>query len=283
MNSDFFLPILFFGAIFAGLIGSLTGLGGGVVIVPLLVLGFGVDMRFAVGASLVAVIATSSGASAAFVREGFTNIRIAMLLQVATTAGALVGAAIALQASTGVISIIFGAILLYTAVASFTGRKGDAPTQTPDVTATRLGLNGTYPGANGLPIAYYPRNVIPAFAVMIGAGVLSALAGIGSGVVKVLAMDKCMGLPFKVSTATSNLMIGVTALASAGIYFHRGQIEPRVAAPVAVGALIGSFIGARLLPRLRVTLLRKLFAAVVLVVGGQMIVRGAQAILGGAA
>lgn len=266
----------------AGLIGSLTGLGGGVVIVPLLVLGFGYDLRYAVGASLVAVIATSAGAAAAYLREGYTNIRIGILLEVATTIGALSGAVLAAYTPNNIISGVFGVVLLYTAITTFFTRGETVGAVSPDPLATRLSLNGSYPvkGDSGtLYKQYYPHHVVPTFIVMIGAGVLSALVGIGSGIVKVFAMDKLMGLPFKVSTTTSNFMIGVTAAASAGVYFQRGQIEPRIAAPVAMGALAGAYVGAKLLPRLNVTLLRRIFACVVLVVGLQMLYR---AIAGGA-
>jgi len=283
VNAVIFIPVLLVASTLAGLIGSLTGLGGGIVIVPLLVLGFGVDVRYAIGASLIAVIATSSGAAAAFVRDGYTNIRVGMLLEVATTAGALAGAAIAIYMPAAGISLLFGAVLLYTAVATFIRSKPVSLSMDPDLLATRLQLNGDYPTEKGVKAPYYPRRTIPAFCVMFGAGVLSALAGIGSGIVKVLAMDKLMGLPFKVSTATSNFMIGVTASASAGVYFYRGQIEPRSAAPVAVGALAGAFLGARLLPKINVAMLRRGFSCVVCVVGVQMIYRGVAGLFGSTA
>ena len=277
LESTFSLSV-FAASILAGLLGSLTGLGGGVVVIPVLVLLFGVDLRYAIGASLIAVIATSSGSAAAYVREGFTNIRIAMLLEVATTIGALVGATLAAFTPVPTISIIFGLVLLYTALSSIRTPKPHPLDQQPDPLATRLKLNSTWPvkspdGTTRFD-PYYPRHIPAGFAIMFGAGVLSALVGIGSGVVKVFAMDRLMRLPFKVSTTTSNFMIGVTAAASAGVYFHRGQIDPRIAAPVAIGALCGSFIGARILPHANVRALRLIFASLVAVAGAQMLIKG---------
>ena len=271
-------PSLFAASILAGLLGSLTGLGGGVVIIPVLVLLFGIDMRYAIGASLIAVIATSSGSAAAYVREGFTNIRIAMLLEVATTTGALLGAILAAYTPISAISIIFGLVLLYTALSSLRTPKPHPLDQQPDPLATRLQLNGSWPvrnpdGSSHLE-TYFPRHIPAGFAIMFGAGVLSALVGIGSGIVKVFAMDRLMRLPFKVSTTTSNFMIGVTAAASAGVYFHRGQIDPRIATPVAIGALCGSFLGAKILPHAKVKTLRIIFACIVAIAGTQMLMKG---------
>jgi len=274
MTSAVFTLILFASSIGAGLLGSLTGLGGGIIITPILVLGFGVDIRYAVGASLIAVIATSSGAAAAFVREGFTNVRIAMLLEVATVIGAITGALIAAKTPPGGILLVFGVVLIYTAYSSITA-KTSKPFDGPiDPLAQKLKLSGTYPTKDGTLEAYSPRRIPLGFALMYGAGVLSALIGIGSGVIKVLAMDRAMGLPFKVSTTTSNFMIGVTAAASAGVYLHRGQIDPILAAPVALGALVGAYLGAKILPGANVVTLRRIFAAVVVVVALQMIYKG---------
>src|SRR5271169_2998150 len=210
----------------AGFLGSLTGLGGGVVLVPLLTLLFHVDIRYAIGASLVSVIATSSGAAAAYVKEGFTSNRIGMFLQVATTLGALAGAAIATTVSTRFIAVIFGLVLIYSALLSSKGKKTTAEDDKPDRLARYLKLNGAYPDSGGSFVYYRVRGVPAGFSLMAVAGALSGLLGIGSGAVKVLAMDKAMRLPFKVSTTTSNLMIGVTAAASAGVYLSRGYIDP---------------------------------------------------------
>jgi uncharacterized protein len=190
------------GSFAAGLLGALTGLGGGVVIVPLLTLGFGIDFRYAVGASLVAVIATSSGAAAAYVREGYTNVRVGMLLEMATTVGALLGAYLAGVVSTSALAIVFGLVLIYSAYAS--SRPGpERLVSTPDPLARRLRLDDSFPSLTGEQ-AYHVQRVPLGFALMTAAGTLSGLLGIGSGAVKVLAMDQAMCLPFKVSTTTSN-------------------------------------------------------------------------------
>lgn len=268
-----FSALILAASLLAGLLGSLTGLGGGAIIIPLLVLAFRVDLHYAIGASLIAVIATSSGAAAAYVKEGYTNVRIGMLLEVATTVGALAGAWLARGVPTTAISIIFGLVLLWTAYNAISPPQPHPKGSTPDPLATRLRLNGTYPTPQG-PHPYLVRNVPLGFAIMLAAGGLSALLGIGSGVIKVLAMDRVMRLPFKVSTTTSNFMIGVTAAASAGIYLHRGQIEPTLATPVALGALGGSFLGARLLPRMKTRGLRIVFAGIVILSGLEMIYKG---------
>ncbi len=260
------------GALAAGLLGALTGLGGGAVIVPMLTLLFGVDIRYAIGASLVSVIATSSGAAAAYVREGFTNIRVGMLLEVATTVGALVGAYVALLVAPATIAVIFGIVLLFTAYQSLQP-KVEHVTDVPSGLAARLRLGSTYPTPQGLQ-RYEVQRVPLGFILMFAAGVLSALLGIGSGVVKVLAMDQAMRLPFKVSTTTSNFMIGVTAAASAGVYLHRGYIDPAIAFPVMIGVLAGATLGARLLPVLRTKWLRWLFTAVVVVMALEMLYNG---------
>ncbi len=257
----------------AGLLGALTGLGGGVVIVPALALIFHVDMRYAIGASLISVIATSSGAAVSYVREGYSNVRIGMFLEVATTLGALGGAYLATIISTHAIGIIFGITLLYSAWSGFRNNQ-DKILQTHNALAERLNLRGDYPTDKG-PQAYVAQNVPAGFGIMAIAGILSGLLGIGSGAVKVLAMDHAMKLPFKVSTTTSNFMIGVTAAASAGVYLGRGYIAPGLAAPVMLGVLAGSLIGARLLVRIRVPVLRVIFAVVIVALGVEMIYSGA--------
>ncbi len=243
------------GAFLAGLLGSLTGLGGGVVIVPMLTLLFGVDIRYAIGTSLLAVIATSSGAAAAYVREGYTNIRLGLLLEIATTAGALTGAALAIGASADLIAVIFGIVLLFSAYLSLKGVPPVKPDAQVTRLSTRLRLNSTYPTPTGLQ-AYGVHAVPLGFGLMYVAGVLSGLLGIGSGAVKVLAMDRAMRVPFKVSTTTSNFMIGVTAAASASVYLHRGYLDPGLSMPIVLGVLCGATIGAKLLARGRVGVLR---------------------------
>ncbi len=257
-----FTLIVWAGSFAAGFLGSLTGLGGGVVIVPFLTLALGVDIHYAIGASLVSVIATSSGAAAAYVREGFTNIRIGMLLEVATTLGALAGAYLATRLSSQPIAIVFGLALLVSAYLSGRQPTNQTGAPEPDPLATRLRLDSSYPSVDG-PRAYHVTGVPAGFGLMTVAGVLSGLLGIGSGAVKVLAMDQAMRLPFKVSTTTSNFMIGVTAAASAGVYLSRGYIDPGLAMPVVLGVLLGSVTGARLLAVTRQKWLRIVFTIVI--------------------
>jgi len=268
-----FTVLIALGSFVAGFLGALTGLGGGVVVVPLLALAFGVDIRYAIGASLVSVIATSSGAAAAYVREGYSNIRIGMFLEIATTIGAIVGAMIATHVTTSTIGIVFGLVLLYSAFLSGRPQTNVPVDDSPDRLATSLKLNGTYPVGNSLR-AYTVHRVPLGFSLMFGAGTLSGLLGIGSGALKVIAMDQAMLIPFKVSTTTSNFMIGVTAAASAGIYLSRGYIDPGIAMPVMLGVLAGSLLGARVLVKARTKWLRLVFSAVIVVLGLEMIYNG---------
>jgi uncharacterized protein len=273
LNTLEFTAVIGLGALLAGFLGSLTGLGGGVVIVPLLTVVFGVDIHYAIGAALVSVIATSSGAAAAYVREGYSNVRVGMFLEIATTVGALVGAALILHLRVSIISIVFGVVLLYSAYASVTEHVHAGTSDRPDRVATWLRMDSTYPTASGLE-SYHVRGVPQGFVLMFVAGVLSGLLGIGSGAVKVLAMDKAMKLPFKVSTTTSNFMIGVTAAAGAGVYLRRGYIDPGLAMPVMLGVLAGSLTGARVLAVARVKVLRVVFSAVIAVLAIEMIYNG---------
>jgi uncharacterized protein len=268
-----FTTLVALGAVVAGFLGALTGLGGGVVIVPLLALVFHVDIRYAIGASLVSVIATSSGAAAAYLREGFSNIRIGMFLEIATTLGAIVGALIATHVSTTTIAILFGVFLLYSAYLSSRPRQQHAGLQSRDPLARFLRLDASYPTAQG-PQPYTVHRIPLGWGLMFGAGTLSGLLGIGSGALKVLAMDQAMGIPFKVSTTTSNFMIGVTAAASAGLYLARGYINPGIAMPVVLGVLAGSMLGARVLIHAPTRTLRILFGAVIALLGAEMIFNG---------
>ena len=256
----------------AGFLGALTGLGGGVIVVPALTLALGVDIKYAIGASLVSVIATSSGAAAAYVREGFSNIRIGMFLEIATTIGAIVGAFLAGRFSTHALAIIFGLVLIQAAYQSFKSPPGDVLVES-DSLARRLRLASSYP-VGGKKEGYGVRNVPAGFSIMFGAGALSGLLGIGSGAVKVIAMDRAMRIPFKVSTTTSNFMIGVTAAASAGLYLSRGFIDPRVAMPVMLGVLGGALLGAKVLVHAHVRTLRMVFAFVILALAIEMIASG---------
>lgn len=273
MHAAEFIVLIFVGAWFAGFLGSLTGLGGGVVIVPLLTRVFGVDLRYAIGAALISVIATSSGAAAAYVREGYSNIRVGMFLEIATTVGALCGAGLALYLRVSVIAVIFGVVLAYSAFISLRQSKHDHTNVEPDRIATWLRMDSNYPTPNGL-VSYHVRGVPEGFGLMFVAGILSGLLGIGSGAVKVLAMDHAMKLPFKVSTTTSNFMIGVTAAASAGIYLSRGYIDPALAMPVMLGVLSGALTGARILAGAQVRVLRLVFSAVIAVMAIEMIYNG---------
>jgi uncharacterized protein len=257
----------------AGFLGSLTGLGGGIVIVPLLTLALGVDIHYAIGASLVSVLATSSGAAAAYAKEGFTNIRIGIFLEVPATIGALAGTvATGLIAPSGV-ALLFGAALLYSAYVSIVNHPDHAGDGRPDKLADLFRLRGEYPSPDG-PRPYQGRSVAGGFSVMLLAGVFSGLLGIGSGALKVIGMDRIMKLPLKVSTATSNFMIGITAAAGAGVYLHRGYIDPSLAMPVMLGVLAGSMAGARLLARAGNKSLRIVFSITIAVLGLQMIYKG---------
>ena len=268
-----FTGILFLGAMAAGLLGSLTGLGGGVVLIPLLTLVFKVDIHYAIGTSLISVIATSSGAAAAYVREGITNIRLGMFLELATTLGAIGGAWLAASLSTSFIAILFGVILILSAIVSFAKLSDPVSTGNGSPLSRLLRLNSSYPTPEGVK-PYVVKNVIGGFLMMNVAGVISGLLGIGSGALKVIAMDNIMRIPFKVSTTTSNFMIGVTAAASVGIYLQKGYIDPGLSMPVMLGVLLGAFIGTRILAKARVAALKILFAAVILVLAIEMIYNG---------
>lgn len=268
-----FTLILLAGAYCAGLLGSLTGLGGGVVVIPLLTLAFGVDFHYAVGAALVASISTSSGSGSAYVKEGITNVRLGMFLEIATTIGAVCGAAIAVLLNNNTIAIIYGFVLILTA-AMQQRRKSDHDGVVGSEMARRLKLFGTWPQKDGTLKHYQLKHVGGGFSVMYVAGILSGILGIGSGVLKVIAMDGIMKVPFKVSTTTSNFMMGVTACASAVVYIQRGNIEPGIACPVMIGVLFGALTGARLLKRLKVTLLRQIFCVAILLVAINMIYQG---------
>ena len=268
-----FTLILLFGAFAAGLLGSLTGLGGGVVVIPLLTLCFGIDFHYAVGAALVASIATSSGSGSAYVKEGITNIRLGMLLEIATTIGAVIGAAVAVYFNNSVLAVIFGLALTTTALAQRRKHTDHSNVQGSEM-ARKLKLYGDYPLPDGTKQAYQLTNVAGGFSVMALAGFLSGILGIGSGALKVIAMDGCMKVPFKVSTTTSNFMIGVTACASAVVYIQRGNIVPGIAFPVMIGVLAGALTGARLLKKMDVSLLRKIFFYAILAVAINMIYMG---------
>ncbi len=276
MVAILFLVETFLVAIGAGIFGALLGLGGGAIIVPVLTLALGIDIHYAIGASIVSVIATSSGAAAAYLRDGVTNIRVGMFLEMATTTGAITGALVAGYLGGPVLFIIFSVVLLYSAFAMFRRRHAELPTGVEmGRLANFLNLGSSYyDPALDQQVQYNVRGARYGLPLMFVAGAVSGLLGIGSGVLKVPAMDIAMKLPMKVSTATSNLMIGVTAAASAGVYFIRGDVNPFIAAPVAMGVLIGAMLGTRLMRRLRGTQIRKVFIIVLVIVALQMLVKG---------
>jgi uncharacterized membrane protein YfcA len=264
--------IILIGAYVAGLVGSLTGLGGGVVIIPLLTILLHVDIHYAIGASLISVIATSSGSAAAYVKEGITNMRLGMFLEIATTSGAITGAIIARYLPVHYIAILFGLVLIFSAAMSLR-KKVERIEQYKSKLAEKLSLNSTYPDGN-TEVKYGVNNVGGGFVMMIFAGVMSGLLGIGSGALKVVAMDGIMGIPFKVSTTTSNFMIGVTAAASAVVYMQRGYIDPGLAMPVVIGVLLGAFTGSKILVHSQSNKLRYFFAVIVTFLAVQMIYKG---------
>lgn len=267
---------IFIISIVAGLLGSILGLGGGIIITPVLTLLFGIDIKYAIGASIVSVIATSSGAAIAYIKDKITNMRIGMFLEIATTTGAITGAFISGLISTKFLYIIFGMLLLYSAIAMLKKGKSELPTGVElHPIAKKLNLNGEYyDKVLQKQVVYNVTGVYGGFGMMYVAGVISGLLGIGSGIFKVMAMDLFMKLPLKVSSATSNFMIGVTAAASAGVYLIRGDIDPKISAPVALGVLMGATVGTRIMQNLKSKTIRKLFIPVLAYVSIQMIVKG---------
>jgi uncharacterized membrane protein YfcA len=271
-----FTLVTFAISLVAGLLGSLLGLGGGIIVVPALTLLLKIDIRYAIGASIVSVIATSSGAAAAYVKEHMTNLRVAMLLELGTTTGALTGAFLAAIIGGRWLFVIFGLMLGYSALAMFRKRHDLAGVDVPpDRLADRLALHDSYFDQSIHQTVFYRvTHTSLGLVLMYIAGVVSGLLGIGSGALKVPAMDLAMRLPIKVSTATSNFMIGVTAAASAGVYFARGNIDPFVAAPVAAGVLIGATGGSHLLAKLTNQSIRIVFIIVLLWISFEMLWKG---------
>lgn len=263
-------------SILAGIVGSVLGLGGGIIVTPALTLLFGVSIEHAIGASIISVIATSSGSAIAYIRDRITNLRVGMFLEIATTVGAITGAFIGGLIAPNLLYIIFGLLLVYSAVNMIKRKKGGHQEQIAmHPAAAKLKLGGSYyDKAAQEQISYNVGNVYGGFGVMYGAGVVSGLLGIGSGSFKVMAMDVFMKLPLKVSTATSNFMMGVTAAASAGVYLLRGDIDPHIAGPVALGVLAGATIGAQVMQRMKSKTIRMLFIPVLLYVAFQMIYEG---------
>jgi uncharacterized membrane protein YfcA len=257
----------------AGFLGALLGLGGGIIVVPVLTLVYHVDIRYAIAASLISIVATSSGAAATYLKDSLTNLRLAVFLEVGTVSGAIVGFLIASYIKSQFLYLLFGVFLLFSALMMLR-RRSEHISQKNHPWAESLKLDGIYPDGKGNEIPYKVEMVPLGLIAMFAAGVMSALLGIGSGIFKVLAMDGAMKLPMKVSSATSNFMIGVTASASAGAYLLRGDVRPEIAAPVAVGIIIGSTLGARAMMKMSPTLIRKIFVVVLAIVSVQMIMKG---------
>ena len=268
-------------AVLAGFLGSLVGLGGGIIITPALTILFGIDIKYAIGASIVAVIATSSGSAIAFVKDHVSNMRVGMLLEIFTTAGGVVGALMAGIFSSKLLYIFFSLILLnsFYGMLKKTGLinkgKREEDKVENDKYADKYKLNSTYyDKATGKTVKYNVTNVPQGSLVMFGAGFASGLLGIGSGAFKVVALDTYMKLPIKVSTATSNFMMGVTATASALIYFFNGTINPAIAAPISLGTLIGSRTGAKVMQRLDAKYIRYIFLPILLFTIVNMFLKG---------
>jgi uncharacterized membrane protein YfcA len=274
---------LFAVAAIASAFGGMLGMAGGIFIVPILTMFGGIPIHLAVAASLVSVIACSCGGAAPFLRRGWTNLRLAIVLEVATTLGALSGVCLAGWVPLRALLLLFAAVLLVSAWQMFVRRPdvgGDAAPREPSSSidaaaedsawASALQLHASYPDQLGRQIAYRVRRVPLGLALMYGAGLLSALLGIGSGVLKIPAMDSALRLPIKVSSATSSFMIGVTAAASAGAYFLRGDVVPAIAGPVALGSVLGAVVGARLLLVVRGDRLRQIFVVVLVALALEM-------------
>jgi len=273
LNNLLFTLIIYAGSFAAGLLGSLTGLGGGVIVVPMLIVLFGVDVHFAAGASLIAVIATSSSAASAYVKEGYPNIRIGMFLEIATTIGAVIGAFLAGMVSSKAISIVFAAILVYSAFSSLFFKKGDTKYLDENKYARILKLTGNFPAGEKRQ-HYSAQNVPFGFVLSSFAGIISGLLGIGGGAIKVIAMDRVMKIPFKVSATTSNFMIGVTAAASAGIYLKNGYIHAALVMPVMLGVLTGAFLGTKIMTRIASKSLKIIFSLIILIMAYEMLKKG---------
>jgi len=264
--------------VLAGIFGAILGIGGGLIVTPVLTLGLGLDIKYAIGASIIAVIATSSGSTIAYLRDEMLNLRVAMFLEIATTVGAILGAVLTGIVDATVLYFLFGALLVFTTynmIRKLMSKSDELQAVKADKLAEQLNLNGTYyDKALKKQVDYQVENVPGGFTMMFGAGFASGLLGIGSGAFKVLAMDTIMHMPLKPSSATSNLMMGVTAAASAMVYFFNGSIKPGIAAPLAVGIIVGALIGSRIMQRLKPRFIRMIFVPVMLYLGIQMIAKG---------
>ncbi|WP_429971435.1 sulfite exporter TauE/SafE family protein [Fructilactobacillus sp. Tb1] len=261
-----------------GVLGSILGIGGGMIITPVLTLGFGLDIKYAIGASIIAVIATSSGATIAYLKDNVLNLRVAMFLEIATSIGAISGALLTGIVHPMFLYILFGLLLFFSGanmVRKLWGKQVETNSDTDDKIAEKLKLNGSYYDKNlQKQVNYKVTNVPSGIAVMFGAGIASGLLGIGSGAFKVIAMDTFMKMPLKPSSSTSNLMMGVTAAASATIYFFNGSILPQIAVPMALGIIVGAAIGSRVMQIMPARMMRIIFIPILLYLGLQMIMKG---------
>ncbi len=265
-----FSLILFSVSILAGFYGAILGLGGGTIVVPFLTLVLGVDIRYAIAASLISIVATSSGAAASFLRDHLTNLRVAVFLEIGTVLGAMSGFFITSKIETRWLYGVFGVFLVFSGIMMLLKKK-DSFTDVDHPWSKKLNLAGNYKNEKGEIIEYKVDNAPFGLITMYFAGVMSALLGIGSGIFKVLAMDNGMKMPLKVSSATSNFMIGVTAAGSAGAFLLQGDIRPEIAGPVAVGIIIGSFVGGKTMPKMKVATIRKVFVIAMAILAFQML------------
>ncbi|MBD5068800.1 MAG: sulfite exporter TauE/SafE family protein [Lactobacillus sp.] len=264
--------------VFAGTMGAILGIGGGMIVTPIVTLAMGLDIKYAIGASIIAVIATSSGSTIAFLKDDVLNLRVAMFLEIATTIGAIVGALLTGAFDPFILYILFGALLVFSSWNMYRKlHRGEEGLQkvTADKWAKKFKLNSSYYDKNlQKQIDYQVENVPQGFLIMLGAGLASGMLGIGSGAFKVMAMDGAMKMPLKPSSATSNLMMGVTAAASATVYFFNGSIRPDLAVPLALGILGGSALGSRIMQHLPSRIIRIIFIPILLYLGLQMILKG---------
>ena len=275
LDSRVYELALFAVSIVAGFWGAILGIGGGMIAVPFLTLVLGIDIRYAIAASLISIVATSSGAAASFLRDHLTNLRVAVLLEIGTVGGAITGFLISSYVQGRVLYFVFAAFLLFSTYTMLRRREEILATE-DHPWSRQLNLGATYPAEDGTSRAYKVAAVPQGMFYMYFAGILSAMLGIGSGALKVLAMDGAMKLPIKVSSATSNFMIGVTAAASAGAYLVKGDIRAEIAAPVAVGIIVGSWLGARAMVKMKAKSIRLLFVILLVLVAIQMLVKGVQ-------
>ena len=275
MNSMLLLLVMGVGA---GVLGAILGIGGGMIITPVLTIMMGLDIKYAIGASIISVIATSSGSTIAYLKDDMLNLRVAMFLEIATTVGAIMGALLVGVFSSNFLYVLFGFFLLYSTynmIRKLFDKKGEQVFTGHDPIVDKFKLASTYyDKSEQKQVDYSMKNVPGGFIMMWAAGLASGLLGIGSGAFKVIAMDTIMKMPLKPSSATSNLMMGVTAAASATVYFFNGSIRPDIAAPLAIGVLAGATIGARLMQVLKPRVIRMIFIPIILYMGVQMALKG---------